>query len=443
MSKLYYRIGQAAARLGTSRYHLRRLAEEGLLDHRNSKTGQLLISDSEINRLEEQGVPSVPATAEPEDVLEAVDDEADSAPSPSQKEDLLAAPSRTVISSAEKVLATRHKLEKMRIEEDIEHLKDSRRERREHKTALKATQDAARQRLEEGQRALQARVEEQRQRRLWVDSWVQSAIDALPYGVPESYHLEVRRSVERVLQDVHPSQSYTFVSTLVRAASTKVIEPHLRQQETEKAVAESLVTLDSSAKNFFGKPTEWQIRAERDVRTALRALPRGATFQEKQCAAKTTVHKINAEFEYTRICDRIVGQVTLWGGTDEGRRRAKLAVEKALKSLPVGSSSAEMEELKNRALKPFEEAVEKQRREEERLERMEERIAESPNCIRIYLEELDSEEELESEGPCDLTTLAYELRDAIVLKLRKDLECREVTDAQFKRLIEKLVDEEL
>jgi len=443
MSKLYYRIGQAAARLGTSKYHLRRLAEEGLLQRRISKTGQLLISDSEIERLEEEGIPPVPATAETEDELEAVDDEAAPAPPPSQKEDLLAAPSRTVISSAEKVLATRHKLETMRIEEDIEQITDSRRERREHKTALKSAQEATRQRLEESQRALQARVEEQRQRRMWVDSWVQSAIDALPYGVPESYHLDVRRSVERVLQDVHPTQSYSFASTLVRAASAKVIEPYLRQQETEKAVEESLARLDFSAKNLFGKPTEWQVRAERDVRTALRALPQAATFQEKQATARTAVDKISAEFEYTRICNCIVGQVTLWGGTDDERRRAKLAVEKALKALPVGSSPAEMEEVRNRALRPFEEAVEKQRREEEKLERIEERIAESPNCIRIYLEELDSHDELESDGACNLTTLAHELCDAIALELRKELQRRELTDAQFKRLIEGLVDEEL
>jgi hypothetical protein len=443
VSKLYYRIGQAAARLGTSKYHLRRLAEEGLLLHRTSKTGQLLISDSEIDRLEEEGVPPVPASAEPEDALEAVGEEADAAPPPSQRDELLATPSRTVISSAEKVLATRHKLETMRIEEDIEHIKDSRRERREQKAVLKSAQEAAQHRLEENQRALQARIEEQRQRRMWLDSWVQTAIHALPYGVPESHHLDVRRNVERALQDVHPFQSYSLVSTLVRAASAKVLEPYLRQQETEKAVEESLATLDSSAKNVFGKPTEWQIRAEHEVRIALRALPQGATFQEKQGTAKTAVHKINAEFEHTRVCNRIVGQVTLWGGTDEERRRAKLAAEKALKALPIGSSAAEMEEVKNRALKPFEEAVENQRREEEKQQRMEERIAESPNCIRIYLEELDSEDELESDGACDVTTLAYELRDAIVLKLRRELERRELTDAQFKRLIEKLVDEEL
>ena len=74
MPEPYYRIGQAAARLRTSKHRLRQLAKAGLLVHRISETGQLLISDSEIDRLEEEGVPPVPATAEPEDALEAVDD---------------------------------------------------------------------------------------------------------------------------------------------------------------------------------------------------------------------------------------------------------------------------------------------------------------------------------------------------------------------------------
>src|SRR5713226_7779566 len=177
MSTLYYRIGQAASRLGTSRYHLRRLADEGLIRHRFTRTGQLLIPHSEIDRLEEEGVPPVPATAEPEDPVEAVENETEAAPRPSPKDELLAAPSRTVISSAEKVLASRHKLEKMRIEEDMEHIKDSRRERREQKATLKAAQEAERQRLAEAQRDLQARAEEQRQRRIWIDSWVRCAIN--------------------------------------------------------------------------------------------------------------------------------------------------------------------------------------------------------------------------------------------------------------------------
>ena len=443
MPKLYYRIGQAADRLGTSKYHLRRLAEEGLLQRRISKTGQLLIPDSEIDRFEEEGVPPVPATAEPQDSLEAVNDDAGPPPPPSQKAELLATPSRHVISSAEKVLATRHKLETMRIEEDIDQIKNSRRERREQKTALKAAHEAERQRLEESQRALQARAEEQRQRQMWLDSWVRSAIQALPYGVPESYHLDVRRHVEQTLRDVQPSQSYSLVSTLVSAASAKAIEPYLQQQETEKAVKEGLATLDICAKNAFGPPSEWQIRAERDARAALRPLPPGATFQEKQSTAKAAVHKINAKFEHSCTCDRLAGQVTLWYGTEEERRRAKLAVEKALKSLPLGSSPVELEEAKNKALRPFEEAIERKRKEREKQERIEERIDDSLHYIKLYVEELVSQDELDLGGDGNLTTLAYELRDAIALELRRELGRRELTDAQFKRLIEGLVDEEL
>jgi hypothetical protein len=362
MSQIYYRIGQAAARLGRSRYRLRRLAEEDLIRHKTTRTGQLLFPVSEIDRLQEEGVPPVPATAEPEDATEDFDDERVADPAPSPKDELLAAPSRRVISSAEKVLASRHKLEKMRIEEDMEHIKDARRERRAQKASLKAAQEAEQQRLMDAQRDFQARAEDARKHRKWVDSWVQSAIMQLPYGVPEKYHLEVQRQVEGALQELHPSRSYSLVSSLVSAASAMAFEPFERQQETEKAVEEALRNLDTCAKDFY-KPTEWQIRSERDVRTALGALPQGASFQEKKVVASTVVHMINAEFEHSRTCNRLVGLVSLWGGTDEERRQAKLAIEKALKTLPVGSSSTEMEEVKNRILKPFEEAIEKRKKQ--------------------------------------------------------------------------------
>jgi len=172
-------------------------------------------------------------------------------------------------------------------------------------------------------------------------------------------------------------------------------------------------------------------------------LPPGATFQEKQSTAKAAVHKINAEFEHSRTCDRFAGQVTLWSGTDEERRRAKLAVEKTLKALPVSSSPMELEEAKNTALKPFEEAIEKKRKEKEKQERIEERIDDSLNYIKIYLEELDSLDDLDSDGACSLTILARDLREAITPELRRELGRRELTDAQFKRLIERMVDERL
>lgn len=367
MSQIYYRIGQAAARLGISKYHLRRLAEEGVIRHKTTRTGQLLFPVSEIERLEKEGIPPVPANAEPEDTdtTEEFGDEpmADRALSP--KDELLAAPSRQVISSAEKVLASRHKLEKMRIEEDMERIKDARRERRAQKAALQVAEGAERQRVIEAQRDLQARAEAARKRRKWVDSWVQSAINQLPYGVPEQYHLEVQRQVEGALQELHRPQSYSLLSSLVGAASAKALEPFERQQETEKAVEEALWNLDISAKDFY-KPTEWQTKSEQDARAALRALPQGASFQEKKAAARSAVHKINAEFEHSRTFNRLVGQVILWGGTDEERRQAKLAIEKALKALPVGSSSTEMEELKSRILKPFEEAIEKRKNNKEK-----------------------------------------------------------------------------
>jgi hypothetical protein len=361
MSLIYYRIGQAAARLGRSKYHMRRLAEEDLIRYKTTRTGQLLFPDSEIERLEKAGVPPVPATAEPEDA-EEFDDERIADREPFPKDELLAAPSRRVISSAEKVLASRHKLEKMRIEEDMEHIKDARRERRAQRASLKAAQEADEQRIIDAQRDLNARTEEVRKRRRWVDSWVQSAINGLPYGVPERYHLEVQRQVEGVLRELNPSQSYSLVSSLVSAASAKALEPFERQEETENAVEEALRNLDISAKDFY-KPTEWQIRGERDARTALNALSQGASLQEKTAVARAAVHNINAEFAHSRTCNRLVGQVSLWGGTDEERRQAKLAVERALGALPVGSPSTEMEEIKSRIMKPFEEAIENRKKQ--------------------------------------------------------------------------------
>ena len=416
MSQIYYRIGQAAARLRKSKYRLRWLAEEGLIRYKTTSRGQLLFPDSEIARLEEEGIPPVPATARPEDAAEEPDGE-DSTDRETSPKDEFAAPSRDMISSAQPVLAKWHE-----------------------NAALRA-QQAERLRVMETQRE-QARADGEREREEWVDSWVQSAINWLPYGVPQQYHLEVRRQVEEALQELRPSQSYSLVSSIVRAASAKALEPFERQRETEKAVEEALAMLDISAKDFY-KPTEWQVKSEHDARAAVRALPQCASFQEKKAAARTAVHKINAEFEHSRTCNRLVGQVSLWGGTDEETRQAKLAIEKALKALPVGSSSREMEEVKNLVLKPFEQAIQKRKEQKEKQARIEERLAQSARYIEAYLKELESEDELEFDGAQDLRHFSYELRDSIAPKLREELADEDLTDAQFKWLIEELVDAEL
>lgn len=419
MPQIYYRIGQAAARLRRSKYHLRRLAKEGLIHYKTTSSGQLLFPASEIDRLEEEGVPPVPATAEPEDAAEEVDDEPTAYRAHSVKGQLVPASSRGMISPAERVLSSWHET-----------------------AALKAAQQAERRRIIKTQRELWARADGERERQEWVDSWVQSAINWLPYGVPQQYQLEVRRQVEGVLQELHPSQSYSLVSSLVNAASARALEPLERQRETEKAVEKALANLDISAKDFY-KPTEWQIRSEHDARAALRALPQGASFHEKKAAARSAVHKINAELEHARTFNRLVEQVSLWSGSDEERRRAKLSVEKALKALPVGSSLTEMEEVKNRIVKPFEEAIEKRKKQKEKQASIEERLAQAQGYVETYLKELESEDEFGFDDVQDLRNFSSELRDSIAPKLREELADGDLTDAQFKRLVEELVDEEI
>jgi hypothetical protein len=56
---------------------------------------------------------------------------------------------------------------------------------------------------------------------------------------------------------------------------------------------------------------------------------------------------------------------------------------------------------------------------------------------------LESEDELEFDDEQDLSNFSYELRDAIAPNLREELADGDLTDAQFKRLVEELVDEEL
>ena len=135
-----------------------------------------------------------------------------------------------------------------------------------------------------------------------MDSWVQSAINWLPYGVPEQYQLEVQngRPGAGLGESYTPLRVTLWCHPSSALRPPRALEPLERQRETEKAVAElRSANLDISAKDFY-KPTEWQIRSERDARAALRALPQGASFQEKTAAARAAVHKINAELEHAR-----------------------------------------------------------------------------------------------------------------------------------------------
>ena len=61
MIEPYYRSGQAAQLIGISAYHVRRLCEAGFIDAVLAASGHWQIPASEIQRLQREGIPEIPA----------------------------------------------------------------------------------------------------------------------------------------------------------------------------------------------------------------------------------------------------------------------------------------------------------------------------------------------------------------------------------------------
>ncbi len=167
MPEGYYRTGAAAKELNISTYHLRKLAESGSIEA--DYTGrQWRFPASEIARLQREGVPPIPTTAEPEHRN----------PQPAgHRSEELAEEDPEVVESATGVKIMGNTVQRRKLDRELEETEDWFRARDEREAERQAERDTV--------------ERERREPVLGIGSAVQGGLDPL-----DPQHLEV---IQRLL----------------------------------------------------------------------------------------------------------------------------------------------------------------------------------------------------------------------------------------------------
>jgi excisionase family DNA binding protein len=423
------RIGQAAAQLGVTAYHLRQLCKCGLIEAEQSPGGQYRVPLSEVERLQSEGVPVAPTFIEEEEPGPA-------APAPVSRPNRLAPPSPAVIGAVEDAeieeATVRRKestVHKLRLELEEQEVQDQLEARGRRQDALEAA---------ERQKAATALA--QQLRRKWLDEWLHYALNSLPYGAYRETELEIHGAVEAALTSLQPNQPRYIVQRLVDAAVGKALRPWKRQQEIKRAIESAMNKLawEVRSRSEFAalKQRAWEAAV-----AAVAGIRAEAGYDEMETAAIQAVQPMVREYDHLQACQRVLSWVYVSGATSEEQEDAKGAIQNALAALPIGATQKQLDNAKQAALVPFEAAVAK-REQAAKLEAEQQRKrrdAESKVSFQLDHVERYLQQEYEFDGGYfEMAGERDRLRPLIKAALVEELMRRDMSAEEIRRRIERL-----
>jgi hypothetical protein len=318
---------------------IRALCENHVIAAETTPGGHWRVPASEVERLKRDGLPPIPRPLPTE-----------GAPSngraePFRTPELVAEVSEDVRSAADQVAITRSKLEKRKLDRDLEETEDWFRERQHRRASAEAAE----------QQRTAARQAEQR-RLQWIEEWVRYALNALPYDACQEVEIEVHAAVQEALAAVQPGQPEVITRRLVDAAVRRALKPWNRRQEVERALEAGMSHLPWEVQ-YGSKHAALKQRALDAAVAAVGRVRAEASYEEMETAAVQAVQPMIGEYEHEEACHRIVGRVFLYGATWEEQQAAKESVRKALEAVPIGATARELEKAEQTALVPHKAAV--------------------------------------------------------------------------------------
>jgi excisionase family DNA binding protein len=333
-STLYFTTGQAAQQLSASQAQIRALCESGVVEAETTPGGQYRIPAGELARLQREGLPPIPRPLPTESV-----------PPPGNGTDgrhghseLLAEPSDEVVSAADEVAITRSRLEKRKIEREMEENEDWFRAR----DRQQADADAAERQRNEARQAEQRHLQ-------WLQQWTRYALDSLPYGARREVEVEVHITVQEALSALQPSQPETITRRLVDAAVHRALRPWNRKQDIERAHQAGMNKLAWDVR-YGSEYAPLKQRAWEAAVAAVGKVREEASYNEMETAAVQAVQPMIREYEHQQACQRIVRRVYIAGATVGEGEAANEAVRAALAALPIGTAPKQLEKAEETTL---------------------------------------------------------------------------------------------
>jgi excisionase family DNA binding protein len=360
--ELFFRISEAARELGISSNALRRLIEAGQVKGQTMPGGHLRIAASEVERLKRDGIPSAPRPL-PNGTEAAESEDGPIRPAvrpttrgiiPSSVEAAESEPE--VVGAAAAVRILEHETRAGELRQKLEEQQDWWRGRKKLEAAEREANEAHRRDQETAS-----------QRQDWRESGQTYALQRIPAEAPAEIRQVIYANVTNLLDSLNPRPSTELTRRLIEAEVQKHLRPWKRGKEVDAIIKSTVDHLPTRAKSY-GTMTTWQTRALRAARASVNALPDSAEDAEIAWAAEQAVQPIAVEFAAHELREEVVGRTSRSAGilplTERGKETAQRAIVEAVSSLPTTASRLELESAAEKALTPYQVAVEQQQAEE-------------------------------------------------------------------------------
>lgn len=432
----WYRTGAVAKMLGTSPHRIRALAQAGVIESRLENNFRY-VPKREVERLQAEGLPPLPATAEFSDEESSDDEEA--APGTSAEsarrsrnrhDDLYSEPSPELARSKEKVLKLEHSAAAQQLKREM------------RKTARAERDEEARARQEQA-----------------AHQWRNEYLRLVAHSVPSEVCADACGQVQRLLDSVPPGTDlHQRVAEIIDAVQRPIRER--QQQERDHAAhvkrMEALIHSIRISNFSLQETADDRDDARERARAALEVLPAGSTEYQMRMAADLAIEPVRerirrkeAEYEHkSRVQSALVSMHipgANWGELQEARELAG----DALATMPVGSSERQLRDKVTEAIRRVVERSARRVAEEDTKRKAETRKFEIQlflyhldNRIDDRLRELEQAEKLFVDDYWDRKGLAGKVEKKIEPLLRAEIERNpQLSDADLKNRIARLVDE--
>ncbi|MEO5925712.1 MAG: hypothetical protein ABIR70_17980, partial [Bryobacteraceae bacterium] len=283
-------------------------------------------------------------------------------------------------------------------------------------------------------------------RRVWLEKWIQLALEAVPSEAPRETRLDVHAQVQATLRSMDSTQAEGVTRRLVEGAMEKALAPWQRKEEIRRSLDASMGALPFAVRH---DPAYAALR-QRAWEAAVAAVGRISSLANRAEMVNAGTHALQpmiAEFEHIQDCQRAVACLYISGADWEEQTEAKESARRALASLPVGATQKQLEKVRDAAIAPLVARIE-QRKEAARLEADQQRAHRAADwAVALNIGHIDTylREEYEFDGGhTERIREAARLRKLIEPILIEELiEDPDLTVLEIRELIEDLVDEHL
>lgn len=285
----FFQIGQVAKATGIPRNRLANACASGRIPFTRSPAGYRLISETVFEQLRVHGLEAFPRPAATASSEAGAEDSQGLSIEPAERLGLLGVPSEELQAQKEATEATKMRLERERVDWELERLQREREKERIGAAAEQHAQWAEEEAAAEHEQQAEMAKQREAERMEWLKHETESAGDRLRFawivqGLDQNHLNEARENIKaalaseiaKTLHDLSPDSSWTVRESARQAAVDRVMKPYLHEHKLQGTIRSAMyeipryleelrnkgwINVDSKDLEFYARRMEPRVRA--------------------------------------------------------------------------------------------------------------------------------------------------------------------------------------